>query len=377
MKEKLKKIILKEGYFNLCKNKNVQSKKSFSFKSNNYSVQDRNNFSLDNKILKKKSIDMKISYIGDIKNEFGIYSNKLSKIENAAKNFEKLKHKIKIMKKMKFQNRFLRKLDCKFQEENILNFDVKDCLRDYDKIYFKTNKPIFEKIKQKEIENKKNKLIRECSTYLINFNNRKKNKYLSTNINFFNNNKNSIKKQKLILSPTKKFPVNKRNNGNICNINSIFTYSDSYLNKTKISSNSNSSNNIKNYIFSDMLKVKKISNTELSEIQTRLYGGKLLKNSEKNLKEKYNSFKKILDLTYSRQNNNKKRDMWTNTSSQNNGKIDCINIHLKTKNKFRINSFYKKPNNENIIQKYNDDINLIDYKDMWNSSSSSEMDNKK
>ena len=379
MKEKLRKIIFLEGSLGLSKSKNDQSKINFSPKKNDHSAQNRNNFSLDSKFTKKKTIDIKISYIGDIKNEFGIYSNKLSKIEQAAESFAKLRHKIKIIKKMKFQNRILRKLDCKFQEESIPNFDVKDCLRDYNKIYFKPNKPIFEKIKQKKIENQKNKLIRKCSTYLINYNNRNKSKYLCTKTNFFNNNnKYTIKRQNLMLSPSRKNPKNKRNNGDFSNINN-FTNSESFVNKKKISLNNNSYNNINKSFFSGMLKVKKISNFELNEIHTKLYGGKTFKNSDKNLIEKNQPFNKKVNLTYYKQNNKKTRDIGTNTSSQNVYRINDINTNLRNKDRLIINDFNNRSNYRGIILKCNDNdkIILTDFKNMCNSSSSSEQDDKK
>ena len=286
----------------------------------NYNIENINSYSTDYKIIQKKP-DIKISYIGDIKNEFGIYSNRLSKIEKEAESYAKLEKQIQLIKQMKFENQTLRKIKNNIRLEYLPHFDIKDCFIEKNKILFKKNRPILLSVEKKvDTECKLSKINRKYLTYLINFNKKHKNKYFTANI--FDN-MNKINKNKL-----KKSTRNCRKIRNNTDMN--YANNGSFFNK-KYSLMDNNSNNLVN----TMLQIKKITESELSKIHYGLQGNLFKKsfNENKGSYSKDFSLKKNFGLNSSPKNKNKYH--LYGTTSRKNGKEE--KICLKIKNKFNIN----------------------------------------
>ena len=372
-------ISIKESLDDSDSNNNInyiQPIKHFTPESynNNYRCENIKNYSIDNKIIPKNPVDIKISYIGDIKNEFGIYSNKLSKIEKEAESYAVLKKKIQLIRQMKFENQTLKKIKNNIKFEYLPSFDVKDCFKEKNKIFFHTNKPVLLRSRKKnDINCKSNKINGKYLTYLINFNKNHKNKFFTSNI-FDNMNKTNKSKEKKTA----------RNNTKIQNIfNMNFTSNDSFLTK-KFSSQDNNKNNL----LSNMLQVKKIPISELNKIHSRLYGGNSFKKSFNENKENYPKkfkYKKIFGLYYSPNNRNRNKYNLFETSPDNKEKKE--KIYLTLKEKFNINrirhcskELIKNRMFINIERKYinkgiGDEKVLTDYK--YYDSSSFESNNRK
>ena len=329
----------------------------------NNRLQNINNTSTNNKIIPKKSVDFKISYIGDIKNEFGIYSNRLSKIEKEAESYAILKKKIQLIKQTKFENQTLRKINVNINE-HLPRFDLKNYFKEKNKIFFESNKPILLNVRKTgDTECKLNKINRKYLTYLINFNKKHRNKYFTVNIFDRMNKISKKKKEKSTLSKTK--------NRNTFEMNR--TVDDSFFSK-----NFTIKDNCNNFL-KDMLQVKKISRTELNGIRSRLYGSNSFKKSFNENKENYfkdSKIKQIFDLNYSA--NNKNKYGLNENSSGKDKKIEknC----LKTEDKFKVDEIkcYNNKSNKskmciNIESNYiNSDINgqkiISDFKHHHSSS---------